>query len=56
MARGILVPQPRMEPEPPALEVQSLNHWTTGEVPSFFLSALDNFFKYIQLCSRGIRI
>ena len=26
MARGILVPQPRVEPMPPALEAQSLNH------------------------------
>ena len=31
MACRILVPQP--ETEPPALEVQSLNHWTTREVP-----------------------
>ena len=30
--RGILVPLPRIKPEPPALEVQSLNHWTTREV------------------------
>ena len=29
----ILAPQPGIEPEPPALEVQSLNHWTTREVP-----------------------
>ena len=33
----ILVPQPGIEPTPPALEAQSLNHWTTREVPpSFF--------------------
>ena len=31
-ACGILVPQPGMEPTPPALEGQSLNYWTTGEV------------------------
>ena len=30
---GILVPRPGMEPVPPAMEVWSLNHWTTGEVP-----------------------
>ena len=30
---GILVPWPRIEPEPPVVEVQSLNHWTTREVP-----------------------
>ena len=35
-ACGILVPQPGMEPTPPAveaLEVLSLNHWTALEVP-----------------------
>ena len=33
MARGILVPWPRIKPTPLALEVQSLNHWTTRKVP-----------------------
>ena len=33
MACGILVPQPGFEPAPPALEAQSLNHWTAREVP-----------------------
>lgn len=28
MARGMLVPQPGMEPTPPAMEVKSPNHWT----------------------------
>ena len=28
----ILVPQPGMEPVPPAVEAQSLNHWTIKEV------------------------
>ena len=38
MACGILVPQPGMELSAPALEAQSLNHWTAGEVrlPSIF--------------------
>ena len=38
-AGGILVPWPGMEPKPPAVEVQSLNPWTTKEVSdstSFF--------------------
>ena len=30
---GILVPQPGIEPVPPAVEAQSLNHWTAREVP-----------------------
>ena len=28
-----LAPQPGIKPTPPALEAQSLNHWTTREVP-----------------------
>lgn len=35
VACGVLVPQPGVEPAPPAVEVQSLNHWTTKEVPDF---------------------
>ena len=31
-ACGILVPQPRIEPTPRALEAQSPNHWTAREV------------------------
>ena len=33
VARGILAPQPGIEPELPELEMQSLNHWTAREVP-----------------------
>ena len=33
MASGILVPQPGIEPMPPEVEAQSLNHWTAREVP-----------------------
>ena len=29
----ILVPQPGIEPVPPAVEAWSPNHWTTREVP-----------------------
>ena len=32
-ACGILVPWPGMKPTPPALEVQSLNHWSARQVP-----------------------
>ena len=32
MACGILVPQPGIEPMPPASEVCSLNHWIATEV------------------------
>ena len=31
LACRILGPQPGIEPEPPSLEVHSLNHWTTKE-------------------------
>ena len=34
----ILVPRPGTEPVPPAVEAQSLNHWTTREVPSRVLT------------------
>ena len=30
---GILVPQPGIKPVPPALKMQSLNHWTSRGVP-----------------------
>ena len=33
-ACGIVVPWPGVEPVPPAVELQSLNHWTTREVHS----------------------
>ena len=41
MACGIFVPRPGMEPAAPALEVQTLNPWTTREAPNctFFLKA-----------------
>ena len=29
----IVVPQSGIEPEPPAVEMQSLNHWTAREIP-----------------------
>lgn len=32
-SRGILVPRPWIEPATPAEQVQSLNHWTTREIP-----------------------
>ena len=33
-ACGVLVPQPGIEPVSPALEAQSLKHWTAGGSPS----------------------
>ena len=35
VACGILVPWPGIEPVPPVTEAQSLNHWSTREVPPF---------------------
>ena len=40
MVCGILVTQPGMEPVPPALEAQRLNHWTAREVQVFIFCAL----------------
>ena len=35
MAYRILVPQPEIEPAPPAVEAQSLNRWDAREIPHF---------------------
>ena len=40
VARGILIPPPGIEPVPPALEAQSLNHWTAREVPDYLIFIL----------------
>ena len=45
MACRTLVPQPGMEPVPPAVEVQSTNHWTAREFPVNGLNA-KNFFNF----------
>ena len=37
-ACGILVLRPGMEPQPPAVHMQSHNHWTTREFPYNFIS------------------
>ena len=36
-ACGILLPQPGVEPVPPAVEAQSLNHWTAREVQKLYI-------------------
>ena len=38
VACRILVPQPGIEPMPPAMEAWSPNHWTAREVPRCVLS------------------
>ena len=49
MACGILVPQPGIKPMPPAVEVLSLNHWTTREVPKvYFPFNLCLFFQVLR--------
>ena len=42
-ARGILVPRPGVEPVPPPLGAQSLNHQTTREVPQNDIFKIFNF-------------
>ena len=49
MTCRILVPQPGIEPTPPAVEAQSLHHWTTREVPRR-LCFLICIYVYIWLC------
>ena len=48
-ACGILVPRPRVEPEPPAVEAWSLNHWTAREVPAQYIFKTANFSFMVQL-------
>ena len=48
-ACGILVPQPRVEPRPPSVKVQSLNLWTTREAPP-----LGNFSDWFPLPSPAV--
>ena len=50
MACGILVPRPGIEPLPPAMEAQTLNHWTTREFPVFDFKS-DHFIqsKIVQM-------
>ena len=49
-ACGILVPQPEIEPMPPALTAQNFNHWTTREVP---LVCVFYFYKdlFVTFCT-----
>ena len=42
MACGLLVPQPGIEPVPPAVEAWSLNHWMAREVPVYVFPNLHN--------------
>ena len=48
VACRILAPRPGIEPVPPAVEAQSLNHWTTREVPVQWLFVC--LFVYLWLC------
>ena len=46
----IFVPQPGMEPLPPAVEAQSLNQWTARKVPFFFSFFFFNVYKFYTMC------
>ena len=46
----IVVPQPGIEPAPPALEAWSLNHGTTSEVPGTHILNLFAFIKVELYC------
>ena len=52
-ACGMLVPQPGIEPMPPALGAQSLNHWTTREVALNFCIK-EKYKQYTQDCDSFI--
>ena len=46
---GVLFPGLGIEPAPPVLEAQSLNHWIAREVPSTFFFLLMRTFKTYSL-------
>ena len=49
--RHAKLPHPRIEPVPPAVEAQSLNHWTTREVPNAFKNSNEYFIQdYCDKC------
>jgi len=56
VAFGILVSWPGMEPMPPALEMQSLNHWTAREVPPmiFFMVIILNIYTVDPWIMQGL--
>ena len=52
----ILVPRPRIEPRPPAVEVRSLNHWTTKDFLEAFFSSILIFLKNISQLSKVLQV
>ena len=56
VAHGILVPWPGIQPTPPALRAQNLNHWTSREVPPL-LPVLHLAFPYpLPVDSQSVQI
>ena len=55
-ACGILVSWLRIEPMSPALKVQSVNHWTTRDVPSFYFKSICKIRGNAELASSGLSI
>ena len=54
-ARRILVPRPGTEPVPPAVEAQTLNHWTTREVPgSLYFKSSQEILISKYLCKPSV--
>ena len=53
----ILVPRPGIEPAPPAMKAQSLNHWTTREVPPHGFDVhfpKTNDVEHLLMCSLAV--
>ena len=53
-ACGISVPWPGIEPVPPAVEAQSLNHWTTREVPGTSQWSINSGRRTEWVCLRSL--
>ena len=49
--RRNLVPQPGIEPQPPALGARCLSHWTPGKSPQYSLLCV--LFQFLSLRPRG---
>ena len=54
-SRGILVSQPKTEPVPPAVKVQSPKHWSSRKVPTPLISDIQHIKKFKHVIFRNSR-
>ena len=56
VACRILVPRPGIEPAPPAVEAQHLNHWTTREVPDLGFKRITLAVLFMTGCRASVKV